>query len=1334
MHKRIFIHIVFYLSLICFIQVFGQSNTVRFNRIDIDQGLSQNMVRDILQDSKGFMWIATWDGLNRYDGYNFKVYKNIEGDSSSLRINKILRLFEDHNGTLWVGTFGGGLSIFNRKEENFINILNDPDDNYSLVDNQILRIFEDSKNRIWIGTRNGGLSMVKNKSLQIDNYNNLKFHNFKENSNDPNSIKGNGINAIYEDNSGTIWFGSLDGYLNKLVENNYDKNYKFISYNSRLDQKVNKLDYSIESIIEDKEHSGLFWLVNYYTGLLWFDANTGQFITEYPYYSFPKPFSNELVESIMLDEEGTYWFGTYSNGIFSYESNRESKNKPGTIEHFRFSQGDIGGIDAPNISNLVMDKSGLIWIGTNTNGLYTLSREAKHFKSYFHNSHDKNTLIGNNVLSVLETNDGNLWIGTELGLDKYNPVTGKYTHYRNNTQNSKSVSSNIVYALHQDESGILWVGTEAGLDIYDPQKDSFKHYRHISSDSASISKGEIIKLFTDSKNNLWIGSWNGGLNKFVRGKNGKPDSFLHYTFDKNNPTSLSDNRIMSIAEDQKGRLWIGTSDGGLNQLISDYSIKKNGSIAQPEFKRYQHDINDPNSLSNNDVRTIFIDHKGTLWLGTFGGGLNKFNPDSIKQKNKFTHFRQSEGLANDVVRSILEDKDGNLWIGTAHGLSKYNPEKNKFWNLYESDGLRTSKFEDVSYKSNKSGLLYLGGVGGVIAFDPKTVKIDPYIPEIVITSLKRYNAVNSEITLVDEKGMSEKKEITVSYNDNILTFEFAALSFNNSHKNTYAYKLKGYNNNWIQLGTKRDVTFTNLGPGSYTLFVRGANNDGNWNLSGTSLKIIVMPPWWRTKLAYSAYILLFLFGIFVSDRVMRRRIISKERDRAKLREADLTKKQAKELETVDELVKVINHAEDLKSLFNSLLTETVKFIPKAEKAAIFLLNKKDNLFHIDFTAGYKIRDLKNLTFTFDELRKRYMENSNEVQKGIFIIRNTDNLFGDSKMKEFAKPLTMLVMAVGRDKTPEAFVVYDNFKSENAFDVSSASILNRFREHAISAISKAQSIKALQEKNEEIIRTQEQLVTQQKLASLGALTAGIAHEIKNPLNFVNNFAEISKEMLDELTQDIESEKKNIASGKYSEIKELINDLKLNFMQINKHGDRADSIIRGMLLHSRGKSEEKLKTNLNSLLDQYLMLAYHGMRAQDKEFNVGIEKSYDESIGEISLIPQDMSRVFLNLINNACYAVDEKYKRNGKDFKPQLIVTTKNLRDKVEIRIKDNGNGIPGEIREKLFDPFFTTKPSGKGTGLGLSLSYDIIVKGHNGEINYESKKGEFTEFIITLPKN
>ncbi|MFH1197854.1 MAG: two-component regulator propeller domain-containing protein [bacterium] len=1153
-----------FIFLVCPVAILSQNQKTIFNNLTIEHGLSQNMIRSFIQDSRGFMWIATWDGLNRYDGYNFKVYKNIIKDPRSLRVNKIKSVIEDHNGAIWVGTYGGGLSKFNPLTENFTNYMHNPKDKNSICSDRILTIFEDSRNRIWIGTEGEGLSVIDNETSSSHSRegNKIRFVNFKYNPKDSKTISNDIIRIIMEDSFGNIWFGADDSLLNKIEStDNSFRNPNFIKFNPPWQESHDKGYLSYDDIVEDKNHPGILWLVNFYQGLIWFDINSGKFYNECPTFKLPGDLPKYDVQSCYWDNGGNLWLGTSANGIYLLKHSRGGVADV-TMEQFTLNPFETTGKSVPNITGFYEDKSGLIWIGTFTNGLYTYFRNANRFVGYFNNYLSSNSLGGKDALSCLETRDGKIWIGTESGLDNYNPATKKYTHYKHNPVDPRSISDNTVYSLYQDIDGTLWVGTAVGLDKFNPSSNSFSHYKNDISDPKSINVGEIIKIFSDSKGSLWIGSWKGGLNKLVPGTSGGNEYFLHYVFDKNDPNSISDDRIMSMAEDSLGQLWIGTSDGGLNKLISDYSFAADGSIIPPKFKRYKHDTTNSNSLSNNDVRALLVNKTGVLWIGTLGNGISRLVQGNNGGEDIFIHYDQKNGLANDVVRGLLEDSQGNLWIGTARGLSRFDPAKNLFWNFYEADGLHTNQFEDVSYKSKINGMLYFGGINGVISFNPRDIRSNEYVTGLVITSLNRYNTDEGDGITIEEKGIPYKKEIVFSYDDNILTFEFAALSFHNSDENIYAYKLNGYNDNWIQLGTKRDVTFTNLDPGEYTLQVKAANNDGVWNEEGISLHITVLPPWWRSNWAFLFYASLILTAIFTTDRIMRRRVTQKERDKAKLREAVLIKKQAQDLETVDSLVRVINNAADLDTLFNSLLEQTVKFIPRAEKAAIFILDHKENLFNVAFTSGYKVDDLEEIKFMPEELHRRYTENSDEIEKGIYILNDTNELFGNEKLAKFSKAKSMLVMAVEWDNRLEAYVVFDNFKDRNAFDPSTARLLNRFREHAVSAISKAQTLKTLQDKNEEIIRTQEQLIVQQKLASLGALTAGIAHEIKNPLNFVNNFAELSSELLDELTEILESEKENLPEAKYSEMYQLILHMKDSINKINNHGTRADNIIKGM----------------------------------------------------------------------------------------------------------------------------------------------------------------------------
>jgi signal transduction histidine kinase len=628
-------------------------------------------------------------------------------------------------------------------------------------------------------------------------------------------------------------------------------------------------------------------------------------------------------------------------------------------------------------------------------------------------------------------------------------------------------------------------------------------------------------------------------------------------------------------------------------------------------------------------------------------------------------------------------------------------------------------------------------------------------PQSVRTAFSRYNTDNIKGIAIEEKGISDKQAIKLSYEDRILRFEFSALSFRERASNQYAYRLEGYGNEWIQLGTKHDVTFTNLNGGDYALCVIGSNSDGIWNEEGINHKIAFAALCWRSGWSYLALTLVVIAGVWAVDRARRRRVIQREEAKAQIREAELRAQAAEanakalqsenegkqlelnlaaELETVDQIVRVINREFDLEGLLPSLLEQGTKLLPQAEKATVLIYDNEKHIFKSAATVGYDDEIMRDISFTLEEILARYTKESEEVQGGVYILRPSRDSAGDERLKELPRAKSMLIAAIEWNGILEGFLVFDNMTDPNAFSLADARRLNLFREHAISAIAKARMIETLERKNLEIMKTQEQLIVQEKLASLGALTSGIAHEIRNPLNFVNNFAALSSDLVDELRRELRDDRKRKGPKRDLGIEQILNNLQQSASKVVEHGIRADRIVHSMLVYSRGNSGEREMADINALLDESVDLTYHSMRAKDASFNVRIGRDYDDSVGKIVVVPQDISRVFINLLSNACYAADQKKKIMGGGFAPTVSVRTLNLGERVEIRVRDNGGGIPESVRNKVFSPFFTTKPAGQGTGLGLSISYDIIVKGHGGEMKFESMEGSFSEFIIILPKN
>ena len=1218
----------------CGRSVWAQESRLKFDRLSLEHGLSQSAVLCILQDRKGFMWFGTQDGLNKYDGYNFTVYKHDALDSNSLSENSILSIFEDSRGAgLWIGTNGGGLNRFDRDSGRFTRYVHDPDNPHSLSHNAVYSIYENHAGTLWIGTWGGGLN-------KLDPNNPTRFVRYVHDPNDPHSLSDNTVYSIYEDHARTLWIGTANG-LNKL-DRSREEFTRFVNDPHDPQSLSHNAVWSIYASPPAADRPAALWIGTRGGGLNRFDPSTGKFARFVHDPKNPFSLSQNDVRAIYQDAFGALWIGTL--GGLNKLPSTSSEQTPSAVDsgdektekfiHFVNDPNDPHSLSFDRILSIYENSASrnTLWIGTWGGGLNKFDRGQEKFSHFVNDPKNPNSLSNNGVWTFYEdSSNGLLWIGTDGGgLNRYDPEQKQFTHFLHDAKNAKSLSHDAVWAIHKSQNNTLWIGTDGGLDKLETPGAAFKelngasaqfaHYVHDPDNPNSLSSNRVRCLYEDHTGILWIGTRD-GLNRFDRAT-GK---FTRFVNDPNDPRSLSHNHIWCIYEDHTGALWIGTSGGGLNRFDPDFPAKKiitnrDSSLKAPngksgQFTRFVNDPDNPHSLSHNRIFSIHEDSavpQSGIWIGTDGGGLNQFD----RATERFTHYTEKDGLPNNVIYGILEDDNGHLWLSTNKGLSRFDPPTKTFRNYDINDGLQSNEFNQGAYYKSAAapGRMYFGGLNGFNAFYPNRVKDDTQPPPVAITAFKIFDK-----TIKLDRTLDNLKALALSYRDNFFSFEFAALHYANPPKNQYAYRLEGFDRDWIYCGARRYASYTNLDPGKYVFRVKGSNNDGVWNEEGTAIAITIAPPWWRTRWAYALSALALLAGLFAVDRLQRRRVIQKERARAEIREAEL----------------------------------------RAQTA--------------------------------------------EAQAKI--------LQAENERKELAL-----------QKTTELKAAYQ----------------------------------ALAEAHQHLKATQAQLVQAEKLASLGQLTAGIAHEMRNPLNFVTNFALLSLDLTKELRDMLAAQNDKLDAEAQTSVQEVLQLLDQNVSKIDEHSKRADRIVKGMLMHSRGEKGERRPADINAILDEYVMLGYHGMRGLEATFNIKIEKEYDPAIGRVEVFPQDLSRVFLNLVNNACYATHEKAKgREGEGasgrkgeieaptlplthspiqpYTPTLSVRTKNLGDKIEIRIRDNGLGIPQHIVDKIFNPFFTTKPAGQGTGLGLSISYDIIVQEHGGELRVETEEGKFTEFVVRLPK-
>jgi signal transduction histidine kinase/ligand-binding sensor domain-containing protein/DNA-binding response OmpR family regulator len=821
-------------------------NDLKFRQINQKQGLSHDMVSCIIQDKKGFMWFGTWDGLNRYNGYDIEIYRPDLNDMSTISDSRIRSLWEDRAGVLWVGT-ERGLNKYDQKRNRFIRCLHNPEDPTSLSSDIIRTIYEDRSGILWIGTEGGGLNKFDRRTGQ--------FIHYVNDPSNPTSLSQNDIMTIFEDSKGVLWVGTQNGL------NRFDRQKKqFIRYLNRPDDPTSLSGNDVIGICEDGD--GILW-IGTAQGLNRWDNEKEQFIRYMHQPGNPISLIDNLIICVYKDQSGILWIGT-PEGL-----NRWNRGT-GTFTAFRHDIAVPGSLSSNVVQAIYRDRQDILWIGTWGGGINIAEQGRKKFNCYQTNPNIPNSLSSNEIFSICEDPPDILWIGTwEGGLNKFDREKNTFTHYKNLPDNPNSLGYRTVTVIRKGKGGILWLGTyKGGLDKFDPASETFTHYKHKENNPFSLSNNDIRAILEDASGILWIGTEE-GLNRF----DPAGTKFIRYLNKPGNLYSLSHNDILIIYEDRTHILWIGTAGGGLNRFDPGTGT----------FVCYKKDPHQLNSISHDFIRAIHEDRDGVLWIGTEGGGLNKFERD----RQQWTVYTKKEGLPDNVIYGILEDSSRNLWISTQRGLSRFDPGKEIFKNYDKQDGLQGDEFNGGAYYQNPvTGEMFFGGTHGVVSFYPDQIKDNPYIPPVVITAFKIFDR-----PVFYDKVITETEEIKISQGQNFFSFEFAALNYQNPERNRYKYMLEGFDKDWVHCRFRRYAAYTNLSGGTYTFRVTGSNNDGVWNPEGTSIRIVIDPYFWHTAWFRFLAAVFILFTIYLFHRLRLRRV---EARRVMLEK--LVKDRTKELE------------------------------------------------------------------------------------------------------------------------------------------------------------------------------------------------------------------------------------------------------------------------------------------------------------------------------------------------------------------------------------------------------------------------------------------------------
>ncbi len=914
--------IIFTLLITFCSPVLAQKPSLKFQHLSLKEGLSQSTVNAILQDSKGFMWFGTQDGLNKYDGYKFTIYQHEPQNAKSLSHNEVFTLYEDSVGTLWIGTNGGGLNQFDRRQNNFIHYLHDPKNPNSLSHNTVLSIHEDDTGMLWIST-NDGLN-------QFDRQQNT-FISFKSDPKNPHSLSKNLVWPLYQDKSGILWIGTDGGGLNQFDR----KLHQFTHY--LPEPKVpNALSNVITSIYEKK--MGALW-IGTLGGLYKFDRTLKTFKSYLHDPKNPDSLSHRAVWSISEDRQGYLWVATDGGGINLFDRQTEK------FRHELNEPQKATSLSHDRALSVYQDRAGTMWVGTGGGGVNYFNPQQEKFAHYRNEPYNANSLNNNHVLSIYEDKKGFLWVGTQGGgLNRFDMTRQSVIHYQHDPKNPHSLSHDEVHSIYEDSDGVLWVGTfGGGLNQFDKEENRFISFKHQDDNPDSLNNDYVLSIYEDSTKTLWIGTRK-GLDQFDRQTN----KFVHYVHEPGNSNSLSDEPIFSIYEDKKGVLWIGTYGGGLNQF--DRQLKT--------FLHYQYKEQDSTSLSHNKVSAIYEDKTGRLWISTLGGGLNRFD----RATGHFDAYREKDGLANDIIYGILEDNQGNLWLSSNKGLSRFNPKTEQFRNYDVLDGLQSNEFNKVAYKSRR-GELFFGGINGFNAFFPELMKDNSYIPPIVITD---FNIFNRSVSLGKnsplQQHIGDTREITLSYKQSFFSFDFAALNFLLSSKNQYAYKLEGLDTDWNEIGNRHHASYTNVPHGSYLFRVKGSNNDNIWSKKDAAIKIIVLPPPWKTWWAYTLYILTILTVIIYYIRLQKRKLWEKQQ------ELEHEKKIAAQLKEADRIKDefLANTSHELRTPLNGIIGIAESLVDGA--TGVLSKATQSNLEMI-VSSGRRLLSLVNDILDFSKLKK-----------------------------------------------------------------------------------------------------------------------------------------------------------------------------------------------------------------------------------------------------------------------------------------------------------------------------------------------------------------------------
>ncbi|MEM6783179.1 MAG: two-component regulator propeller domain-containing protein [Bacteroidota bacterium] len=1140
---------------------------LRFERLTVDDGLSQGDINDVLQDRQGFLWIATDAGLNRYDGYGFRVYRPTPFDATSLADEVVRTLFEDPDGSLWVGTTYARVCRLDRRTDAFTCLGPVADEPASLPDGVVNAVLRTRDGTLWVG---GSAGLLRLDSMDDGG----RFTRFTHDPADPTSLGDAYVTALHEDDAGHLWVSTFNG-LHRL--GSMDEGERFTHF-LRSDRGEPTLSDRVYAVTPDATDARVWW-VGSGDGLLRFDTWTGSAERFRPNPSVGP--ARNTVRRVATDphDAAVLWVPIAGQGLARFDTRTQ------TFTRYPVRPDAPDGLVRFAGSTVFVDRFGMVWVGSDGGGLNRFDPSTGGVRYVGQATPSRLGLRNADVWGLHVTRDGALWAGTSGRLMHRIAVDddGRPTDVRvwQATPRFAPLAADRPSGEPNDfvetRDGALWIATTNGLDRLDRATGTFRHVT--TADGLPDDNTLTLRLDRNDVRTLWVGT-EGGL---VRVDAETQAVEQVYTHDPDDPASLADNWVSSLWQTTDDALWVG-HERGVSRL----------DVSGGTFTHHLHDPADPATVTSGTISALLErrTEPGVLWLGALGGGLDRLDLAT----GAVTHFTTANSeLPDNAIYGLVEDRAGRLWMSTNRGLARLTIDGEQagtagvgaltFRRFGPASGVQEMEFNQYAiHADTDTGRFFFGGINGITWFAPEAIAYNALPPEVVLTGLR---AANEPLRVTDDgplrQPLAETTALTLPYRQRTVGIDYVGLHFKDPARNRYRIRLDGFDDGggndgdstdgWSEPTTQRSATYTNLPAGSYTFRVQASNADGVWSDDARALRLTIQPPWWRSAFAYLAYAALLVAVVVLVDRIQRRRLLARVRERQREKERA--------------------HAREIEAAYHDLR-----------------------------------------------------------------------------------------------------------------------------------------------------QAKDRLVEQEKLASLGALTAGIAHEIKNPLNFITNFAEVNLDLADDLDAALQQgastpETPSQLEQPNAEAAAIVADLRQTSESILQHGRRADGIIRAMMAHARQGHTERETVDLNALVAEHAGLAYHGRRARMPEsgrpgFQVMLDEAYDPAVGSVDVVPQEIGRVVVNLVGNAFDAVADAATHRGATFAPRVRVSTEREGEHLAIRIADNGLGVSPTLRARIFEPFFTTKPTGSGTGLGLSMSYDIVVQGHGGTLSVEDDPGGGAAFVVRLP--